>query len=44
MRATTILSIILVAFSLPAFADEQADLKKATDQFDATYLERLQQA
>src|SRR5262245_16580764 len=39
MRMASILSTIIVSLAVPAFADEQADLKKATDQFDATYLE-----
>ena len=39
MRVASILSIVLVSLSAPAFADEMADLKKAMDQFDATYLE-----
>jgi len=33
------LSIIIVSLAVPAFADDEADLKKATAQFDATYLE-----
>ena len=39
MRTASILFIIIVSLAVPAFADDQADLKKATDQFDATYLE-----
>jgi uncharacterized protein (TIGR02246 family) len=30
---------IIVSLAVPAFADELADLKKATDQFDSIYLE-----
>jgi ketosteroid isomerase-like protein len=39
MRIASILSIIIVSLAVPAFADEMVDLKKATDQFDATYIE-----
>lgn len=39
MRMAFILSIIIVSFAVPAFAGDEADLKKATGQFDATYLE-----
>src|SRR5262245_25311116 len=39
MRLASILSIIILSLALPALADDQADLKKAMDQFDATYLE-----
>jgi hypothetical protein len=35
----SILSVIIVSLAVPAFAGDEADLKKATDQFDATYLE-----
>src|SRR5215475_14504305 len=39
MRIASILSIFIVSLAATAFADDQADLKKATDRFDATYLE-----
>src|SRR5260370_27340879 len=39
MRMAFILSIIIVSLAVPAFADDEADLKKATDQFDTTYIE-----
>ena len=39
MRMASILSIIIVSLAVPAFAGDEADLKKATDQFDTTYIE-----
>ena len=39
MRVASLLSIIIVSLAVPALADDMADLKKATDQFDATYIE-----
>src|SRR5262245_19674703 len=38
MRVASILSIILVSFSAPAFADD-ADLKKQVDQIGTAYVE-----
>ena len=39
MRMASILSIIIVSLAVPAFADDEADLKKAMDQFETTYIE-----
>ena len=39
MRMASILSIVILPLAGPAFGDDQADLKRAMDQFDATYIE-----
>jgi uncharacterized protein (TIGR02246 family) len=39
VRMASILSIVIVSLAAPAFAGDEADLKKAMDQFNATYIE-----